>query len=69
MDIKELMQDIDGMREHQMVMVNELCIRANVAPKTYKNWVSGKTIPSLAALNAVLEALHIELIPLFQEKE
>ncbi len=68
MNINGLMTDLDDVREHQGITVNELCCRAGLAQKTYRNWVEGRTTPNLTALNAVLEALHIELIPLFQEK-
>ena len=63
MNITELMQDIDGMRDHEGITINELCRRSGVSRKTYTFWVKGKIVPNMSALNAVLEALDIVLIP------
>lgn len=64
MSIVELMQDIDGMREHEGITITELCRKAGVSRKSYTFWVTGRGTPNLSALNSVLEALHIELVPL-----
>lgn len=63
MNIKGLLEDIDGMREHQGMSIAELCRLAHISKKTYAHWMSGSTAPTMNALNDVLEALHIELIP------
>lgn len=66
MDVGELMQDIDAMRDYSGMTVKELCEMAGVAPKTYQNWASGNSTPNFETLNAVLEALGIVLVPMYQ---
>ena len=63
MDTKGLLQDIDAIREHNKLTVSEMCRQAGVSRKSYLFWLTGKCSPNLAALNAVLEVLQIELIP------
>lgn len=64
MDVKELMRDIDDMREHDGISIGEVCRKSGINRKTYNNWVEGNAMPNLGTLNELLDVLNIELIPI-----
>lgn len=64
MDIKALMEDIDGIRQHERVPIIRLCQVAGVTKKTYHSWVTGQSAPNLSVLSLVLDALNVDLVPI-----